>query len=67
MGGKETETCGRCAMSSVSGTMEDAPDPFAGDRIEVSEDEARLVSPGAWLSGVKDRLDAAASRFVYGR
>ncbi len=54
-------------MSSVSGTMEDAPDPFAGDRIEVSEDEARLVSPGAWLSGVKDRLDAAASRFVYGR
>lgn len=67
MGGKETETCGRCAMSSVAGTMENASDPFDGDRIEVSDDEARLVSPGAWLSGVKRRLDDAASRFVYGR
>ena len=67
MGGKQTETCGRCAMSSVTGTMEDAENPFDGDRIEVSDREARLVSPGAWFSGLKSRLDGAASRFVYGR
>lgn len=67
MGGKKAESCGRCAMSSTTGLMEDADDPFAGDRIEVSDREARAVSPAAWLEGVKERIDAWATRLTYGR
>jgi len=67
MGGKETETCGRCAMSSVTGTMEGARNPFDGDRIEIADREARLVSPSAWLGGIKSRLDDVATRLTYGR
>ena len=66
-GGPCAEKCGRCAMSSVAGTFEHAEDPFAGKRIELDERSLRAVSPSAWLSGVRDRLDAAATRFVHGR
>ncbi|MFC5971716.1 hypothetical protein ACFPYI_10265 [Halomarina salina] len=61
------EKCGRCAMTSVTGTFEHAEDPFAGDRIEVDDRSLRAASPSAWLSGVRDRLDAMATRFVHGR
>ncbi|MFB6194548.1 MAG: hypothetical protein ABEI80_00115 [Haloplanus sp.] len=71
MGGKETETCGRCAMSSVVDVASDgddeARDPFAGARIEVDEKRLRTVSPAAWLGRVKRRLDAVATRLTYGR
>ncbi|WP_254545511.1 hypothetical protein [Halomarina pelagica] len=75
MGGKKTEACGRCAMTSVvSVTLEDEADdrervrdPFGDARIEVDDREARLVSPGAWLGGLKSRLDEAATRLTYGR
>lgn len=40
-------------------------DPFAGDRIELDEGELRAISPGAWLAGLKRRLDEAATRFTY--
>jgi hypothetical protein len=66
-GDGDSEACGRCAMSSVTGTMEAADDPFAGDRIEVSDRAARRVSPSAWLSGVTTRLNHLASRIVHGR
>ena len=66
MGGKEAESCGRCAMSSTAGMLEDV-DPYEGDRIELSESEARAVSPAAWLGGVTARLDAWARRITYGR
>jgi len=66
----DAEACGRCAMSSVVGTAEadgdGGADPFAGDRIEISEREARLVSPAAWLGGVKRRVNAAAARLIHG-
>ena len=64
---ENTETCGRCAMSSVSGVMENEHDPFAGERIEVDEGELRSVSPGVWLGRVKRRLDSWATRLAYGR
>lgn len=61
------ETCGRCAMSSVSGAMENDHDPFDGDRIEVEDDELRKASPGVLLGRVKRRLDDWATRLTYGR
>ncbi|MFC7156430.1 hypothetical protein ACFQPA_13355 [Halomarina halobia] len=72
MGGKKAEACGRCAMTSVvSVTLEDdeerSRDPYGDARIEVADREARLVSPGAWLGGLKSRLDEAATRLTYGR
>lgn len=67
MGGKNAESCGRCAMSSASGLLRDPEDPFDGDRIEVDEAEARRVSPAAWLEGVKTRLDDWATKVTYGR
>ncbi|WP_236639558.1 hypothetical protein [Salinigranum halophilum] len=42
-------------------------DPFASGRIEVSDAEARRVSPAAWLEGIKRRLDAFATGLTYGR
>lgn len=54
-------------MSATTGLFDDPADPYEGDRIEVAEDEARTVSPAAWLSGVKSRLDAWATKVAYGR
>jgi hypothetical protein len=70
MGGKESEACGRCAMSSavsVSDSESGDHDPFAGERIEVSESDLRKVSPAAWLGGLKRRVDDWATRLTYGR
>ncbi len=75
MGGKEREACGRCAMTSVTGmTMGDRDDegtadrdPFGGSRIEVSDADLRRASPAAWLGGVVERIDEAATRLTYGR
>jgi hypothetical protein len=75
MGGKHVETCGRCAMSSVVSVTTDGKDgegrerqnPFGESRIEVDDDDLRTVSPGAWLSGLKGRLDDLATRLTYGR
>jgi hypothetical protein len=64
---EDAEACGRCAMSSVAGTMDGDRDPFAGDRIEVAERDLRLVSPGVWLGRVRRRLDDWATRLVHGR
>jgi hypothetical protein len=71
MSEKKTETCGRCAMSTVvdaASTNEEssARNPMDGDRIELSNDELRRASPGAWLSGVVSRLDDAAAAFIHG-
>ena len=80
MSEKQTESCGRCAMSTVvdavGGGTETADGDEAGDdrrasvfgddRIELSDRELRTTSPAAWLASVVSRLDSAASRFVYG-
>lgn len=69
--GKQTEYCGRCAMSSVVDVTDDgdetARDPFGDARIEVDDAELRALSPSAWLAGVKQRLDDVATRLTYGR
>lgn len=57
-------------VDAVSGDRSDdersARDPFGGPRIEVDERQLRAVSPGAWLDGVRTRLDDFASRLAYG-
>ncbi|USZ71584.1 hypothetical protein [Natronosalvus halobius] len=75
MGEKPTESCGRCAMSTVVDATEAdrsdgeraARDPYARGAIEVEESSVRRVSPAAWLEGISTRLDDAARRFIYGR
>jgi hypothetical protein len=42
-------------------------DPFGEARIEVDERQLRAVSPGAWLGGVKTKLDEVATRLTYGQ
>ena len=75
MGGKRTEACGRCSVSTVvdaagSGDGEDDGDawnPFEGARIEIQEAELRrVVGHEVLVRRVKDRLDDLASRFIYG-
>jgi len=73
MSGNGREACGRCSMTTVVDVAEDreetsGEDPFAGERIELPESEVRAVAkPAVWLGRAKRRLDAVASRLVYGR
>ena len=74
MGEGRTEACGRCAMSSVVEAVEEGReeserrrDPFGGARIEVADADLRKASPGAWLGGLKRRIDELATRLTYGR
>lgn len=66
-----TEACGRCSMTTVVDAVESdedsGRDPFGDDAIEVDETELRRVSPAAWLGQIASRIDAATSRFIYGR
>lgn len=72
---KERESCGRCGVSvAVEATDADrgdeeraGRDPYGEARIEVDEDELRRLSPGAWLSGVAERIGAFGDRFAWGR
>lgn len=78
MGGKRTEACGRCSVSTVvdaagsdDGGEADGEaggiDPFDGERIELGEDELRSVVRHEVLARrVKDRLDEVATRFIFG-
>ncbi|KZN25007.1 MULTISPECIES: hypothetical protein [unclassified Haladaptatus] len=69
MGGKRTEACGRCGLSTVIDATEDgeARDIYGDERIEVDEDEMRAVSRHVELLGrAKDRLNTYAERVTYG-
>jgi hypothetical protein len=63
----DSELCGRCAMSSVSGVMEDERDPFEGERIEIEERELRKASPSVLLGRARQRIDSVVSKLTYGR
>ncbi|MFD1562946.1 hypothetical protein ACFR99_05220 [Haloarchaeobius amylolyticus] len=78
MGGKKTEACGRCSMSTVvdvaSSGDEDGDaegtgnrDPFGDAAIEVDDETLRRVSPGAWMGRLTERLDDLGRRLIYGR
>ena len=74
MGGKQKEACGRCRVTTVIDATEDANEgdggenPFDGERIEVDESEMRSVARHEVLaSKVTDRLDAFATRVIWGK
>ena len=74
---KDTDACGRCSMTVVVDAVNEEPeepaesvesrDPFAGERIEVEESSIRRVSPGGFLSDLKDRINALGRRLAYGK
>lgn len=74
MGGKDTEACGRCSVSTVvdaAGNTADgegtAQNPFDGECIEVDEDDLRSVVRHEVLTQrIKGRLDDLATRLIYG-
>ena len=78
MGGKKTEACGRCSVTTVMDAVESVDDgsegtesrgrnPFDGDRIELDEDEITAVVRHEVLAArVKDRLDRIATKLIYG-
>lgn len=68
-----TEWCGRCSMTTVVDAIDAVGDghgrnPWDGPRIEVSEDEMRIVgAPGLYIERAKTRLDEWATKLIYGR
>lgn len=79
MGGKRTEACGRCSVTTVvDATAEDGEsaeaaesggtNPFDGDRIELDESQLRsVVRHEVFFSDVRRRLDEWATRLTFGR
>ena len=66
--GKQTESCGRCGMSTVVDAADgESAGLGTGEAIEVADEDARRVSPAAWFGGLKRWLDDAATRLTYGR
>lgn len=77
MGGKQTEACGRCSVTTVIDAKdavdgdEDAEeggrDPFDGERIELEERElTSVVRHEVAMGKLKRKLDGLATRIVYG-
>jgi len=54
-------------MTTVVEVADGDSEALGEDRIEVGDEDARRVSPAAWLGGLKRRLDDAATRLTYGR
>jgi hypothetical protein len=76
MADDRTEACGRCSMTSVidltnEGVYDEERadrDPFAGERIELTEAELRRASGHVvWLGRLKRRIDEIATSLTYGR
>jgi len=73
MGGKESEACGRCSVSTAvdvahTDEKEQPEQPFEGDRIEIEESTMRsVVRHEVFVGRVKDRLNQFAERVVFGR
>lgn len=65
----KAEACGRCSMTTAMDvTAGTGKNPFDGDRIEIDEDQLRLVSPHVIaLGALKQRLNEWATRVTYGR
>jgi hypothetical protein len=75
MGGKQTEACGRCSVTTVIDAKEavdgeseqGGQNPFDGERIELEERElTSVVRHEVAMAKLKDRLDRVANRLIYG-
>jgi hypothetical protein len=51
-------------MSTVVDATETNKNPFHEERIEIAEHKLRWVSPSAWLTGIRTRLDDWAWRLM---
>jgi hypothetical protein len=71
MGGKESEACGRCSVSTVvdaTDSEEGGENPFDGERIEVEESKMRSVVRHEVFAGrIKRKLNGFATRFMFGQ
>lgn len=67
------EACGRCTMTTVVDMADGdgdggGSDPYGDERIEVDEDDLRLVSAHhVAVSRAKTWFDGLGQRLVYGR
>ncbi|RRJ30987.1 hypothetical protein [Halocatena pleomorpha] len=71
MDSSRTESCGRCAMTSVVEMTDRAEDggssPFEGDRIELDADRLRVASFPMVLAGkAKRRVDELGHTIIHG-
>lgn len=74
MGGKKTEACGRCSVTTVIDATDDksgesgAENPFDGERIEIKESQIRSVVPHeVFTARIRTRLDEWATKLTFGR
>lgn len=72
MADERAEACGRCSMTSVVDLRDKSDrenrDPFAGDRIEISDSELRKASGHVvFLGRLKRRINEVATSITYGR
>lgn len=67
-GTDDVEACGRCASSTVVDAADVSADPYAGDHIEIDEDDMRRVSGHVIaLGALSDWLDDIGRRLTYKR
>lgn len=75
MGGKKTESCGRCSVTTVIDATEreegdetsGGKNPFDGERIEIEESTMRSAVPHeVAVRRVKNRLDGFVSNLTWG-
>lgn len=68
MGGKKTEACGRCSITTVIDATDADRDLLGEDRIEIEEREMRRLSAHHVVaSRAKGWLDDLGERLIYGR
>lgn len=75
MGGKRTEACGRCSVTTVIDAKEAGDEesegggrnPFDGERIELEEREVTsVVRHEVAMGKLRQKLDDLATRLIYG-
>ena len=68
MGGKKTEACGRCSITTVVDTTDGDRDLLGEDRIEIEESEMRRMSAHhVAATRAKKWFDSVGERLIYGR
>lgn len=68
MGGKKTEACGRCSISTVIDATDGDRDVLGEERIEVDEREMRRLSAHHVAANrAKEWFDSVGERLIYGR
>ncbi|WP_336342809.1 hypothetical protein [Halalkalicoccus ordinarius] len=68
MGGKKTEACGRCSITTVIDATDGDRELLGEDRIEIEEREMRRLSAHhVAASRAKEWFNSLGERLIYGR